>query len=253
MMKSIIILIFLFCNFPISAQEYIPTLTNGNQWYLMKGLGMGSYTNNEYVIRCDTTINSNIYKKATPLNSTTALDFYREDIQNQKIYKWDQELQSEKLIIDYKLNIGDTMKMNSAILVVDSILVREHYDVDRKFIYFDDVQYYIEGIGFSLYGVHDFGGWQVITDFKETALDCNSTSTSVENVQSLAFYPNPTHGILKVTKKNDNKTNGIIVNELGQIVKAVHFNSEIDMTELPSGIYYLRVEEYNSIFKIVKI
>jgi hypothetical protein len=253
-MRKVLILILLnIWISSIKSQEYIPTLVEGNNWDVMKGLGMGAYVNYSYVIRCDTLINNLNYKKATSLNSISEYGLYREDINSKRIYKWNSDLQSEELLIDYSLELGDTIVIGWQTLTVDSIRTNELYGLERKIIYLDYAQYFIEGIGYSLFGIHDFGGWQKITDFKETDLNCNLTLTTNSNEETITIFPNPTSGIIKINRKDLHETSGVIINNLGQIVKAVEFIKVIDLSELVSGIYYLRIKENNNLFRIIKL
>lgn len=253
-MKNILILILLnLCISSIKSQEYIPTLVEGNNWEVMQGLGMGAYNNYSYVIRCDTLINDLLYKKATPLSSESEYGLYREDTASQKIYKWNSELQSEELLIDYSLEVGDTMLIGLQTLTVDSIRTNELYGAERKFIYFDDLQYFIEGIGYSLFGIHNFGQWQRISDFKETDISCDITSTTHSVEKPISIFPNPTSGMITIDREDLYETSGLVLNNLGQVVKVVELITIIDLSELEAGMYYLRIKENNDLFRIIKL
>lgn len=75
-------------------------------------------------------------------------------------------------------------------------------------------------------------------------------TTQVEG-QVIILFPNPTKDKLTI-KNSDKETKVEVINYLGQIVKETELeNSEIDVKELPEGIYFLRVN--NLTYKFIKV
>lgn len=77
---------------------------------------------------------------------------------------------------------------------------------------------------------------------------------------SLNLYPNPVRDkfILEFENKNANEINFLLTNSLGQPIpvnsKTINSQLEINTSELPSGIYYLKVQNSSGqkVFKVVK-
>ena len=93
----------------------------------------------------------------------------------------------------------------------------------------------------------------------EIKIDCDQTSI-VEKITDLAFYPNPSSGLVKLLfSLNQNSDIKISVsNSLGQVVLTKSFsntstlNETLDMSLLGRGIYGVRVETENT-FKTDRI
>ncbi len=96
---------------------------------------------------------------------------------------------------------------------------------------------------------------QVDIDGKETFSKIVSVVWLKEGTQIVSVYPNPTQDKLTVEHTNTTETFEI-VNAIGQIIKAETTNinankTEIRTGELPSGIYFLRVNQ-TEIVRFVK-
>lgn len=77
----------------------------------------------------------------------------------------------------------------------------------------------------------------------------------LETVNDINVVPNPTTGILKIQSKQNSKIERIrIYDNNGRILKDLNPNSEIDISELDSNIYYIEIRTKNirTIKKIVK-
>lgn len=75
------------------------------------------------------------------------------------------------------------------------------------------------------------------------------------NKDDLQIHPNPVKDILHIISKNNDRKNPgfIIYNTAGGIVKQGNFNNgSINISNLPLGIYMLKVENYQKAFKIIK-
>lgn len=80
--------------------------------------------------------------------------------------------------------------------------------------------------------------------------------TPDNNPNSFSIYPNPSSGQIYIPSKGDFETIEIY-NSTGQKIKELPYSYESDITELPKGIYFLRVlkanGKYTAIKKVVKI
>jgi len=76
------------------------------------------------------------------------------------------------------------------------------------------------------------------------------TEASETDIQ---VWPNPTNGILHISADPNIKVE--ICNLLGQMVLCAENTSDIDISDLENGVYFLRVSEKNggsSVTKIIK-
>jgi hypothetical protein len=70
---------------------------------------------------------------------------------------------------------------------------------------------------------------------------------------NIAIYPNPTNGLLTISNQFSENTDYKIITPLGQIVlrgKINSDNNQIDISSLPSNIYFLKSGKRR--FKIMK-
>lgn len=78
-----------------------------------------------------------------------------------------------------------------------------------------------------------------------------STSTDVLTKNNLTIYPNPASNLITIHSENTNINNIELRNVSGQqIVTPMHQNGsllEINTNHIPSGIYFLKIETYNSL------
>ena len=87
---------------------------------------------------------------------------------------------------------------------------------------------------------------------------CTGINSQLVNPSSqIVMYPNPTNGILNIVLSSVNeKTTIQIVNALGQVLineKVLGENSTIDLSNLPTGMYFVNVLENNTAIKTQKI
>lgn len=80
-------------------------------------------------------------------------------------------------------------------------------------------------------------------------IDCGNT-LSIENfnlVDKISIFPNPTSDYISISNL-DISENYIILNQLGQeILKGTHNNNKIDIRNLTNGIYFLKIENGNTL------
>lgn len=78
-----------------------------------------------------------------------------------------------------------------------------------------------------------------------------------ENAFYLTAFPQPAYGFIVVTANKQTESEVIVLNGLGEAVKRAHFKgqaAEIDLSELPAGLYYAECvgKEGKSVVKIIK-
>lgn len=93
--------------------------------------------------------------------------------------------------------------------------------------------------------------WEVVTSYPRTGITDPTLSTvNVVEEDKIVVYPNPVKEYLYVKKDeiNQNEQN-FIYNSIGQEVYE-GFENEINLSGLPTGVYYLKSGSYNA--KILK-
>jgi hypothetical protein len=100
-----------------------------------------------------------------------------------------------------------------------------------------------------IYGFNDDG---ILTKLQNNNSGIiTSANLSQLNTEEIIVYPNPTAGKLEIIGANLNGGKFEVLNFLGQLVKQVEStNSEINVEELPEGIYFLRIN--SSTYKFIK-
>ncbi len=90
-------------------------------------------------------------------------------------------------------------------------------------------------------------------DLDQTAHLSKTVSVWVENESnSLQVYPNPAHNVLNLLSKNGelNSSNMIIFDGLGKIWQQNTTAENIDISELPTGFYWLQIENEGKIARV---
>lgn len=86
--------------------------------------------------------------------------------------------------------------------------------------------------------------------------DVSNTSSSI----NVSIYPNPTTGYIALTADNNNSSQTIIaklISAQGNTIedkKIVQYGTEFDLSQLPSGLYfiYLESDDEKQLWKIIK-
>jgi hypothetical protein len=193
----------------------------------------------------------------------------REDQNNGKVWMWLEE--EEVLLFDYSLMQGDTFFDNyttqGLFLKVDSVsTVLDLQSELRKVWYFNNSQFFIEGIGGSqgpfnplVEGI----GFSYVTQCVQTnglqvwGDQCFGTS----NIQSISeentrISPNPTNG--KVAVQSTTFIGQLTVMGADGRVWIEQFNPgrkfDVDLYQVPYGTYYFRLKTGNGVqnLKVVK-
>ncbi len=231
----------------LSAQgSYLPTVVEGNHWTIRQHQGMGSYADYGYALKCDTLIDNKIYLEVRS-DDESLLGWTREDTTTQEVFYWKKGDPAEDRILSYQVDVKDTFWLKGFPLICDSINTRFSFGENRKVIYFTGFVAFIEGVGHSFYGIHDFGNYQNIESFTPDSVFCNPTTALDPSFGSAEWkvFPNPTSGILELHFPG--QISGII--QLTDLLGRVFYQTntplqspiQVDVSTWPNGIYLLMV------------
>jgi hypothetical protein len=126
-MKQLILsLTFVFIINATKAQTYTPMISNKKAWCLewVAGLGYAGFKFQHYY---DTIVNG---KNFQVFSGTSGKNFFFEDIQNKKVYRYNTINATTELLYDFNLTLGDTLTINfkdfrpvlMTVSLVDSII-----------------------------------------------------------------------------------------------------------------------------------
>ncbi len=85
----------------------------------------------------------------------------------------------------------------------------------------------------------------------------NTINSTIKNEYRIHCYPNPSEGLINIQIENPDNAKMKIINTSGQLMLNKELNTEleqIDISEYPKGVYFIRVKSEKSIFieKIIK-
>lgn len=190
--------------------------------------------------------------------------------ENKKTYGFTPTYSSPALLMDFTLDVGDTMyssicEFGKVIVSIDSVLVGDEY---RKRFNFDDEWDYcnwmIEGIGHQrgLFESMDepFENSSNLICYGENGIpifgneNCDITVGKAENlcqIKEIKIYPNPTKSKFNYIATNSHIIKLNIYNNLGQkVLTEYHPSNTIDISSIKQGFYI--VEFVTSKTKIKK-
>lgn len=307
-----LITVLLFCLAPGMIQgQYIPIVEEDKFWIYLHHWDEDhpeAVSGHAITFQGDTVINSVSYKKVyryglngghncqfppcfqfdRPYQSFGKLlvAFIREDTVNKKVYNLPAEPYgfcdtSEHLILDYALEIGDTL--NACLYdfiganpeypfgplgIVDSIQVVPRFGKNRNTIFTTGIASYgglpfysqvliLEGVGLENYGIfHEYLTYLV--DFCEGGMEACElilSNAPVESEKEVNISPNPTQGLFTVSISEEllNAT-CTIVNSLGQVTQSFKLTDLNNTGQLSSsGIYFWRIEQDGRLMRTGKI
>lgn len=212
------------------------------------------------------------YPYQVSFNNARSNYFIREDTIERKVYCltlgapspcWNHE---ESVLFDFNLQVGDTLSecniMMNAIMpfydrtgFIESIDTEFVYGKSRKVWNFEGNIFLgglfslskiklIEGIGFvNNYTFFPSYNTQLITYCEGSLEDChliNAVKNPPNDYSVIHVYPNPSLG--KIMISSQNIINDIeIVELLGRNHKCVIKDNQIDISQLPNGLYHIKV------------
>ena len=253
------------------AQEYVPMLQEGNEWYTLDAQVCSSQTLrgfNTLVHRIagDTLIDGVRYTKVmqtvNDVGTSTLAALLREE--DGKV--WEKYGSTEVLLYDFTANLGDSLVCGYGdYFVVDSISIEQIGGVDRKKFWFGleydfigdpyAMETWIEGIGSDLgllfCGSYYFcGGYYRALCFHQNGElvwqnpeydACLITDVEEIHDNELTVYPNPAKNLVRINGVEAAEVQ--VYNALGQMVKTVRGTNEIDIADLVDGVYLVRIRD----------
>ena len=80
------------------------------------------------------------------------------------------------------------------------------------------------------------------------------SSVAVHTNRKFKIFPNPSYGYLMLPIEIE-KSNILVYNSMGQLIKLKLDKNILDITEQPSGIYYIKTNTEGSIniYKVIKL
>ena len=253
----------------MQAQEYLPIAQKGNEWHTLSTTLFG-YSN--YVNWCsgDTIIGNVRYMKIMGiLNNGDPHLFTVLREEDGKVWKRHLNTSVETLLYDFTASVGDTLCFGEpgASFVLDSISTEQIGGIERRKFWFgleyDNLgrprakETWVEGLGsdFGLlwsgyYGVYD--GWHCLLCFHQRGEliwqnpeynTCTYPYDAVEGNKDseITLYPNPAKE--KVTIEGLEAAEVQVFNAFGQLVKTIQGTNEINVSDLPQGVYLLRITD----------
>ena len=255
----------------MQAQEYEPIIREGNEWYTLNAIVCkdteGHYNTFVNWLSGDTLINEVRYTKVMETLNGEGTPYQVALLREEDGKVWETyNGNSEILLYDFTANVGDSLVCGYGdYFVLDSISIEQIGGVDRKKFWFGleydftgepyAMETWIEGIGSDLgllyCGSYYFcGGYYRALCFHQDGEliwqnpeydACVITSVEEINDKVISVYPNPAMEIVTI--------NGIeaaevqVYNALGQLVKTVRDANEISVSELPQGVYLVRIAD----------
>ena len=253
------------------AQDYVPMIQEGNEWYTLDAQvcspqPLKGYNTLVHRIADDTLIDGVRYTKVmqtvNDVGTPTLAALLREE--DGKV--WERYLygSTDVLLYDFTANLGDSLVCGYGdYFVLDSISIEQIGGVDRKKFWFGleydfigdpyAMETWIEGIGSDLgllfCGSYYFCGgyYRALCFHQDGELIWQNPEydacviTSVEEIKDkvISVYPNP--AMETVTIDGVEASEVQVYNALGQLVKTVQGSNEINVSGLPAGIYSIRV------------
>ncbi len=281
MKKILPIVIFSLLFVKMSAQPtpphlYVPLAVDSANWIVSYESSAESspYQYNVYSVVGDTNVANTDYKKIyltqlsrvsqTPpqysVGNTQLFAFVRDSFQVASVFAMhptagflcEPNSNTEYLLYDFSVLKTDTLNnclTNNTDYIVDSTYLQFESAKSRRFyVNNNSSMYFIEGIG-STRGLFEpnFDLTNDTTSSNEycygTLASCISVALTTEELafSKLSIYPNPTSSNILV-KGLDENYSGFIVNSFGQLVKSIaSFSTEINLSGLPKGVYFLRI------------
>jgi len=264
---TLLVLLLMAGRVTMQAQEYLPIAQKGNEWHTFE---TGIWQINNYVNWCsgDTLIEDVRYMKIMGTVNDSYPIFYtllREE--DGKVWKRYSIAHPETLLYDFTASVGDTLRIGDFAeeMVLDSISMVQIGDVDRRKFWFgleyDNLgrprakETWIEGIG-SDYGLlwtgyfNVFDGWHCLLCFHQNGElvwenseygTCTYDAIEENKDSEISIYPNPVRD--RVIIEGIEVVEIQVYNTLGQVVKTVRGTNEIPVSDLPQGVYLLRIAD----------
>jgi hypothetical protein len=203
----------------------------------------------------------------------------RQDKANRKVFFIPPSENTEQLLYDFNLHVGDTVKgflesysyYPDTVKSIDSILVGNTYRKSWRINTCYNINL-IEGIG-STYGLivpspgcsTDHADYSIScfqqngqSIYPETSTICQIITSIYSNnkdLDQINVYPNPSNGTITIDFDKADLKIIQLIDILGNIVieKQLVNQKKTDITNIPNGIYLLRIITQNKMIRNVKI
>lgn len=208
------------------------------------------------------------------------LGAYREEDYQVYYCKWNGSAYDEEVLLyDYELEEGDYFNDldEHPMRVVAISTITDHNGVERKKIEFsfdgleDETEYWIEGVGSSK-GFVNAGNYTPTDDGAIFHLLCyhiddnlvyvNPTYNACDideidesnSEKGVNIYPNPANSTVKILNNSDFDINKIeIIDLLGRTVVSTNESERIDVSTLPEGQYFVKIQGESTIVRKLSI
>ncbi|MCF6214133.1 MAG: T9SS type A sorting domain-containing protein [Flavobacteriaceae bacterium] len=269
MRRFLFSILFIISISEIHAQTYTPMLENGKIWnmkYETWTVGIPNSTITTlygYFIDGTTTFNATTYYVLRDSRNTTVY-YLREDIANKKVYLYETSSNTEKLLYDFNVQVGDVFnadKLNAVFTSTERTVVATgtemKFGINTKFYTLAStnnnncVKVY-EGVGLSPEGLID-------DPINCTTFDPNYryTLTNINQTLALTDYPYKNNFYifydansqqLKINKVS-NTFKIKMYSALGQIVLDTQLKGMLDVSQLKKGLYFYTLSSNKTVLK----
>jgi len=251
------------------SQTYTPMLENGKIWNMQYdiwtvGIPNSTVTTNYgYFIDGTTTLNGTVYYVLRDSRNTDVY-YLREDPTNKKVYLLDTSNNTEKVLYDFNVQVGDVFnadKLNTLFTATErtvvSIGTELKFGINTKFYTLSGtnnnncIKVY-EGVGFSPEGLINDPVWCSTFDpnYKYTLTNINQTLAidDYASKNTLIVLYDATTQQLKVNKNN---TSFIIkiYSVSGQKVLDTQLKGTLNVSQLREGLYFYKLSTDKSTLK----
>jgi len=190
--------------------------------------------------------------------------YFREETSTGRLYRYFPMIDEEEVLLcDMSLTVGDTFyHIDSWGMAHPSVVESVSFENGRKVIRFalpylpwHDALTFREGIfpnNFPI-GYLDYfdcennllceykDGEQVFENPEYNTCYIDETSVQEQGQQQITIYPNPAKETMLIEGAKASEVQ--VYNALGQLVKTVRHANEIPVTDLPQGVYLLRITD----------
>ena len=277
-MKKIFIILIALISLNVYSQEYLPTALEGSRrvvaFYTIDASGnepvIEMVSQWEYKCNGDTIISDTLYKKVyrrnlrvyvypyEPTNDYHLVRLIRDDIQQKKVYQRFLSSDSESLLFDFSLEVGDYVYLpitDADMDLVTGIYSGEVFGNQTNTFYFAYDYYYMEGLGSNcgflepmtiVVKKYNDGEFTELRDYCIEE-DCESIFVSTDELDTktngISIYPQPATDNISFSIGENNFCNIQIFNINGKLLEELAGESVIqwDCENVNSGIYFYKV------------
>lgn len=236
-------------------------MNESNIWNLQVN-GFDQYLTGIRKLNGDTTVNNKLYKKLYRIDTAQNIQSIQGLIRQEsnKFYYYNLNTSyplnymTDFLLYDFNLNTADTYQTPcGSILTVDSTASLTTNDgINRKLIYFDNYEHWIEGIGSSLGLI--FPGANTCTTDHDFKLLCFSDSANLSINVTDYYFTNCLFTPLSVTKTNPLENYLDIINNKFIRIKNGHFiQSIVIFNQFGIKVFQNNLTSVNNLDNIVNL